>query len=256
MYPSLKKMLPMGIELIWPGEKVSVHPVIPVKMSFQLFMLPKVLPFLRNSGRQSKASEEEEDIDDLTDSRCWKLPKASYSKTTSNLMTHFSTSLKPSLKIVILSSFGLGYGSALLSWTLNVSLYNLKANVMLSYKIPAAVTLLKSKLEVAQTSLDNTIEDLEFLREQFYNWDVKRRRELQEAEALELGTALPVRSESLAPVISRLFSTTLNWSHNIRREWSLVWTGFRKSCKVHRQCLGLRISLGWNMKQSVHLKKN
>ena len=94
---------------------------------------------------------------------------------------------------MIQSSFGLGYGSALLSSNFNVSLlYNLKANVMLSYKIPAAITLLKSKLEVAQTSLDNTIEDLEFLREQLtimevntarvYNWDVKRRRELREAE--------------------------------------------------------------------------
>ncbi|KAF8630085.1 hypothetical protein AX17_005483 [Amanita inopinata Kibby_2008] len=63
----------------------------------------------------------------------------------------------------------------------------LGANVMLSYKIPAAIVLLKSKLEVAQTTLNNTIEDLEFLREQqtimevntarVYNWDVKRRRE-------------------------------------------------------------------------------
>jgi hypothetical protein len=75
--------------------------------------------------------------------------------------------------------------------------YNPKANVMLSYKIPAAVTLLKSKLDVAQTSLDNTIEDLEFLREQLtimevntarvYNWDVKRRRELREAEVARAG---------------------------------------------------------------------
>ena len=58
---------------------------------------------------------------------------------------------------------------------------------MLSYKIPAATALLKSKLEIAQSTLDNTIEDLEFLREQLtimevntarvYNWDVKRRRE-------------------------------------------------------------------------------
>jgi hypothetical protein len=81
--------------------------------------------------------------------------------------------------------------------------YNLstkKANVMLSYRIPAAVTLLKSKLEVAQTSLDNTIEDLEFLREQLtimevntarvYNWDVKRRRELREAEVARAGKHL------------------------------------------------------------------
>ncbi|KAJ8690759.1 hypothetical protein PTI98_012160 [Pleurotus ostreatus] len=63
----------------------------------------------------------------------------------------------------------------------------LGANVMLSYKLPAAVSLLRSKLDAASTSLENTIEDLEFLREQLtvmevntarvYNWDVKRRRE-------------------------------------------------------------------------------
>jgi hypothetical protein len=64
---------------------------------------------------------------------------------------------------------------------------------MLSYKIPAAITLLKSKLELAQASLKNTTEDLEFLREQItimevntarvYNWDVKRRRERRLKEA-------------------------------------------------------------------------
>ncbi|KAK7046016.1 hypothetical protein VNI00_007011 [Paramarasmius palmivorus] len=70
----------------------------------------------------------------------------------------------------------------------------LGANVMLSYKIPAAVELLKSKLQAAETSLANTVEDLEFLREQLtvmevnmarvYNADVKRRREKRlEAEA-------------------------------------------------------------------------
>lgn len=63
---------------------------------------------------------------------------------------------------------------------------------MLSYKLPAAVSLLKSKLDAAQASLNNTIEDLEFLREQLtimevntarlYNWDVKRRREKRERE--------------------------------------------------------------------------
>ncbi|KAG6840926.1 hypothetical protein C0991_003184 [Blastosporella zonata] len=68
----------------------------------------------------------------------------------------------------------------------------LGANVMLSYKLPAAVALLTSKLEAAQMSLDNTVEDLEFLREQLtimevntarvYNWDVKRRRERRERE--------------------------------------------------------------------------
>ncbi|KAK2460407.1 hypothetical protein APHAL10511_007572 [Amanita phalloides] len=71
----------------------------------------------------------------------------------------------------------------------------LGANVMLSYKIPAAITLLKSKLEAAQTTLNNTIEDLEFLREQLtvmevntarvFNWDVKRRRERRLKEEAE-----------------------------------------------------------------------
>ena len=61
---------------------------------------------------------------------------------------------------------------------------------MLSYKIPAAIALLQSKLAAAEQNLQNTIEDLEFLREQItvmevntarvYNWDVKRRREARE----------------------------------------------------------------------------
>jgi hypothetical protein len=65
---------------------------------------------------------------------------------------------------------------------------------MLSYKIPAAIQLLKSKLDAANTSLHNAIEDLEFIREQMtvmevntarvYNWDVKRRREKRETERL------------------------------------------------------------------------
>lgn len=66
---------------------------------------------------------------------------------------------------------------------------------MLSYKLPAAVALLRSKLDSAQSSLATVIEDLEFLREQItvmevntarvYNWDVKRRRELREKDAKE-----------------------------------------------------------------------
>ena len=66
---------------------------------------------------------------------------------------------------------------------------------MLSYKIPAALSLLKSKLDGAEGSLNAVIEDLEFLREQItvmevntarvYNWDVKRRRELRAKEASE-----------------------------------------------------------------------
>ncbi|KAF8963295.1 Prefoldin subunit-domain-containing protein [Flammula alnicola] len=87
------------------------------------------------------------------------------------------------------------YAEAELEDTDTVYLW-LGANVMLSYKLPAAITLLQSKLDVAQTSLNNTIEDLEFLREQLtimevntarvYNWDVKRRRERRENEAARL----------------------------------------------------------------------
>lgn len=67
---------------------------------------------------------------------------------------------------------------------------------MLSYKIPEAIALLRSKLDSAESNLKNVIEDLEFLREQItvmevntarvYNWDVKRRRDLREQEAKEL----------------------------------------------------------------------
>lgn len=63
---------------------------------------------------------------------------------------------------------------------------------MLSYPIPEALSLLESKLQTAETSLKNVVEDLEFLREQLtvmevntarvYNWDVKRRRKERERE--------------------------------------------------------------------------
>ncbi|KAK4497036.1 hypothetical protein PRZ48_011485 [Zasmidium cellare] len=62
----------------------------------------------------------------------------------------------------------------------------LGANVMLSYPLPEAESLLDSKLEVAKSSLANCEEDLDFLREQIttmevatarvYNWDVGQRR--------------------------------------------------------------------------------
>ncbi|KAJ3995233.1 Prefoldin subunit 3 [Lentinula boryana] len=68
----------------------------------------------------------------------------------------------------------------------------LGANVMLSYKLPAAIQLLRSKLEAAEENVASLTEDLEFLREQLtmmevnmarvYNWDVKRRREHRIAE--------------------------------------------------------------------------
>lgn len=70
-----------------------------------------------------------------------------------------------------------------------------QANVMLSYPIPEAITLLHSKLEAASTTLSNTEEDIEFLREQVtvmevniarvYNWDVKRRRDRRLKEEAE-----------------------------------------------------------------------
>ncbi|KAK3704503.1 peptide chain release factor 1 [Vermiconidia calcicola] len=62
----------------------------------------------------------------------------------------------------------------------------LGANVMLSYPLPDAETLLEDKLTAAQSSLSNCEEDLDFLREQIttmevatarvYNWDIGERR--------------------------------------------------------------------------------
>ncbi|RAH42037.1 tubulin-binding prefolding complex subunit PAC10 [Aspergillus brunneoviolaceus CBS 621.78] len=62
----------------------------------------------------------------------------------------------------------------------------LGANVMLAYPIDEAMAMLSEKLAVAETSLQNCEEDLEFLREQIttlevatarvYNWDVVQRR--------------------------------------------------------------------------------
>ncbi|KAF8060144.1 Prefoldin subunit 3 [Lyophyllum atratum] len=121
----------------------------------------------RREGK-GKAAEGEDDLDDLEDDE----------GTAKLLKTTFE--LNDTL-----------FAEAELEETDTVYLW-LGANVMLSYKIPVAISLLKSKLDAAQTSLDNTIEDLEFLREQLtimevnmarvYNWDVKRRRERRERE--------------------------------------------------------------------------
>ncbi|RDA91272.1 hypothetical protein CP533_6340 [Ophiocordyceps camponoti-saundersi (nom. inval.)] len=61
-----------------------------------------------------------------------------------------------------------------------------QANVMLSYPIDEAETLLQSKLKTAKTSLSNCEEDVDFLREQIttmevaiarvYNWEVVQKR--------------------------------------------------------------------------------
>ncbi|KAG7293765.1 peptide chain release factor 1 [Staphylotrichum longicolle] len=68
----------------------------------------------------------------------------------------------------------------------------LGANVMLSYPIDEAESLLSSKLQAAKLSLSNCEEDLDFLREQIttmevavarvYNWDVVQKRKEKEEE--------------------------------------------------------------------------
>ncbi|KAF8439933.1 Prefoldin subunit-domain-containing protein [Boletus edulis BED1] len=113
------------------------------------------------SGREGK-QKADEDTDELDDGEVAKKP----------LTTTFE--LNDTL-----------YAEAELEDTDTVYLW-LGANVMLSYNIPVAISLLRSKLGAAEASLKTTIEDLEFLREQLtmmevntarmYNWDVKRRR--------------------------------------------------------------------------------
>ncbi|KAF6802158.1 prefoldin subunit 3 [Colletotrichum sojae] len=74
----------------------------------------------------------------------------------------------------------------------------LGANVMLSYPIDEAETLLQSKLSTAKLSLSNCEEDLDFLREQIttmevaiarvYNWEVvQKRKEKEESKGAGKG---------------------------------------------------------------------
>ncbi|KAJ3567260.1 hypothetical protein NP233_g6475 [Leucocoprinus birnbaumii] len=128
-----------------------------------------MVEFLRDRREGKSSSEDEDEDDDLDDDE---------SGSQKALTTTFE--LNDTL-----------YAEAELQDSDTVYLW-LGANVMLSYKIPAAIALLQSKLTAAETSLTNTIEDLEFLREQItvmevntarvYNWDVKRRREKREKE--------------------------------------------------------------------------
>ncbi len=63
---------------------------------------------------------------------------------------------------------------------------------MLSYKLPEAIELLRSKLAMAEKNLSSIVDDLGYLKEQVtimevntarvYNWDVKRRREKRDNE--------------------------------------------------------------------------
>ncbi|KAJ2721962.1 hypothetical protein GGI07_003612 [Coemansia sp. Benny D115] len=83
------------------------------------------------------------------------------------------------------------YAHASIPPTETVNLW-LGANVMLEYTIDEAQELLTNKLDIAKKNLKDTLEDLEFLRDQIttmevntarvYNWDVKQRR-LEKASA-------------------------------------------------------------------------
>ncbi|OCF37527.1 prefoldin subunit [Kwoniella heveanensis BCC8398] len=78
------------------------------------------------------------------------------------------------------------YAEAEISETGEVGLW-LGANTMLMYPLQEAIDLLTDKLATAKKSHEETVEDLEWLREQItvmevnfarvHNWDVKRRRE-------------------------------------------------------------------------------
>ncbi|KAM3533396.1 hypothetical protein MY4038_003289 [Beauveria bassiana] len=77
----------------------------------------------------------------------------------------------------------------------------LGANVMLSYPIDEAQTLLESKLKAAKTSLSNCEEDLDFIREQIttmevatarvYNWEVVQKRKGKKEEEESKAAAKP-----------------------------------------------------------------
>ncbi|KAJ7051174.1 Prefoldin subunit-domain-containing protein, partial [Mycena amicta] len=138
----------------------------------------KMVEFLkeRRDGKGKAVDEDEDDMDDGEDEDGAKKP----------LTTTFE--LNDTL-----------YAEAELEDTDTVYLW-LGANVMLSYTIPEAIELLKTKLAGADASLQNTIEDLEFIREQItvmevniarvYNWDVKRRRERRERDQASGSSAL------------------------------------------------------------------
>lgn len=78
------------------------------------------------------------------------------------------------------------YAKALISAPVTEVNLWLGANVMLSYPIDEAVTLLEGKMDTAKKSLETTRRDLDYLRDQIttmevntarvHNFDVKRRR--------------------------------------------------------------------------------
>lgn len=84
------------------------------------------------------------------------------------------------------------YGRATVDYTVGTVNLWLGANVMLEYTYEDAISFLEHKLETAQKDLQDTVEDLAFVRDQIvtaevnmsriYNWDVKRKRASKEAE--------------------------------------------------------------------------
>ncbi|OXH33601.1 prefoldin subunit [Cryptococcus neoformans] len=113
---------------------------------------------------EEKLSDDEDDLDDLDDEE---------KKEEQPMKTLFelNDTLYAEAEIIETGEVGLWLG----------------ANTMLMYPLEEAIDLLSSKLTAAQKSQEETIEDLEWLREQItvmevnfarvHNWDVKRWRE-------------------------------------------------------------------------------
>ena len=84
------------------------------------------------------------------------------------------------------------YGRAAVDYTVGTVNLWLGANVMLEYTYDDAITFLEHKIDTAQRDLQDTVEDLAFVRDQIvttevnmsriYNWDVKRKRASKEAD--------------------------------------------------------------------------
>ncbi|WVQ84049.1 hypothetical protein IAT38_006194 [Cryptococcus sp. DSM 104549] len=112
-------------------------------------------------------SDDDEDLDDLDEDYEGKAKKEEPMKT----LFELNDTLYAEAEIVETGEVGLWLG----------------ANVMLMYPLQEAIDLLSAKLATAQKSHEETVEDLEWLREQItvmevnfarvHNWDVKRRRE-------------------------------------------------------------------------------
>jgi hypothetical protein len=84
------------------------------------------------------------------------------------------------------------YGRAQVDYSVGIVNLWLGANVMLEYTYEDAISFLEKKLETAQKDLEDTAQDLAFVRDQIvttevnmsrlYNWDVKRKRTTKDKE--------------------------------------------------------------------------